>query len=77
MGWACKDRLKNLQGEIFFKINALKRGQDQERISLKEGTNLNPMRQGISLTAQIHHYIDRKAGLNHHPLKSINNIRVH
>ena len=33
--WDCKVTLMDLQREIFFNIHAMKRDQDQERISLK------------------------------------------
>ena len=46
LGWACKVSMLDLHREIFLKIHALKREQDQENISLKEGSSLYPLRQG-------------------------------
>ena len=40
----------DLQQEIFLKIHAMKRERDQERLSFKEGSSLQPLRQGTSLT---------------------------
>ena len=74
--WACKVSLVDLQREIFLKVHALKKEREQERISLKEVSSLKPLRQGISLTAQIQQSIDMKTGMYLHPLKSIKNWKV-
>ena len=50
-------------------IHALKREQDQERISLKEGSSFQTLSQGSILIAQLHQYIERKTGIHLHPLK--------
>ena len=44
--WACKVSLIDLQREMFLKINALNREWEQKSISLKEGSSLQPLRQG-------------------------------
>ena len=43
----------DIQLAIFLKFNSLKRGQNQEILSLEEGSSLQPLRQGISLKAQL------------------------
>ena len=53
VGWACKVSLMDLQREFVLNIHALKRGRDQERLSFKEGSSLQPLRQGSSSTAQL------------------------
>ena len=47
--WACKVSLIDLQREMFLKINALNREWEQKSISLKEGSSLQPLRQGSIL----------------------------
>ena len=37
VGWACKISLMDLQREIFLMIHAMKREQDQERLSFEGG----------------------------------------
>ena len=59
----------DLQREIFLMIHELKREHEQERLYLKEGSSLQPLRQGSSLTAQLHQPRDKNTGLNIHPLK--------
>ena len=54
----------------------MNRERDKERISLKEGLILQPLRQGRSPTSQLQHSRERKTGLHIHPLKSIENIKV-
>ena len=76
VGWSCKVILMDLQREIFLKINALKRGRDQERLSFKEGSNFQPLRQGRSFTAQIQYSRDRKTIMHLHPLNRIKNWGV-
>ena len=76
VGWACKVILMGLKREIILKINALKMERDQERLSLNEGSSLQPLSQGKFYTSHIQKYRDRKTGLNLHPLKSIKNWRV-
>ena len=51
VGWACKVSLIDLQRKIFLKVHVLKRKREQESISLKEGSSLKPLRQGISSTS--------------------------
>ena len=41
----------DFQREIFLNVHAMKREREQERMSLKEGSSLRPMIQGISSTA--------------------------
>ena len=48
LGWDCKVSLMDLQREIFLMIHALKREREQERLSLKEGSSFQPLRQGSS-----------------------------
>ena len=74
--WGCKVSLMDLQLEIFLKIHALKREREQERLSLKEGSNLQPLRKGRSLTAQLQQSRERKTGIHLHPLKSIKHRRL-
>ena len=76
VGWYCKFILMGLQREIFLKIHALKREREQERLSLGEGSSLQPMRQGRSSTENINQYIERKIVLHIHPLNSIKNCMV-
>ena len=57
VGWSCKVSLMDLQREIFLKIHALKKEWEQERLSLKEGSSFQPLRQGSSSTAQLQKYI--------------------
>ena len=76
VGWGCKVSLMDLQREIFLKIQALKSERDQERIYFKEGSSLQPLRQGLSLIAQIQQSIERKTSLHLHPLRNIKNWRV-
>ena len=64
------------QREIFLKIHALKREREQQRISLTEGSSLQPLRQGSSSTEQLQQSRERKTGLHLHPLKSNKNRRV-
>ena len=54
VGWGCKASLMDLQREIFLKIHSLNREQDQERLSLKEDSCLQPLRQEMSPTENIH-----------------------
>ena len=61
----------DIQREIFLKVQSLKREQDRERLSLKEGSSLLPLRQGRSLIAHIQLSIERDIGLHIHPLKNI------
>ena len=53
VGWACKVSLMDLQRKIFLKVHALKRKREQESKFLKEGSSLQPLRQGGSSTSQI------------------------
>ena len=53
VGWGYKVRLTHLQCAIFLKDGSLKRERWQERMYLKEGSSLQPLRQGRSLTAQL------------------------
>ena len=69
VGWDCKISLIYIQREIFLMIHAMKREQEQERLYLKDGSSLQPLRQGISSIAQLYHSRERKNGLNLHPLK--------
>ena len=62
------------QLEIFLKIHALKGEREQEMISLKEGSSLQPLRQGRISTAQIQKSRERNTGLHLHPLNSINKL---
>ena len=66
----------DLQQEIFLKVHALKRERKHERLSLREGPSLQHLRQGRSLTEQLHHYRERKTGMNLHSLNSIKNWRL-
>ena len=76
VGWACKVSLMDLQRETFLMIHALKREREKERLSLKEGSTLQPLRQISSSTAKLQQSRERKTGLHLHPLKSIKNWRV-
>ena len=76
MGLACKVSLMDLQIEIYLNIHALNRKREQERIYLKEGSSLYPLRQGIIFSEQLQRYRERKTGLHIHTLKSIKNWRV-
>ena len=53
VGWDCKVSLMDIQREIFLMINALKRERQQERLSLKYGSSLQPLRQGSISILQI------------------------
>ena len=53
VGWGCKVSLLDLQLEIFLKIHSHRREREQETISLKEGSSLQPLRQGRILTTQL------------------------
>ena len=75
VGWVCKVSLMDLQREISLKIHALKREQEQERLSLKEGSNLQLLRQGISLTEKRQNSREMKNGLHIHPLKIIKKLK--
>ena len=44
----------DLQWEIFLKVNSLKREQNQKKLSLKEGSSFQPLRQGRILTEHLH-----------------------
>ena len=66
----------DLRLAIFFNIHALKRGLEQERLSLKGGSSFQPLRQGRSYTAQIQQSRERKTSLRLHSLKSIQSWRV-
>ena len=46
----------DLQLSIFLKFHLLKRVRYQERLSLKEGSSFQPLRQGRISIAQIQHY---------------------
>ena len=74
--WTCKVILMYLQEEMFLNIHALKREQDQERISLKEGSIFQTLSQGISSTAHIQKSRDRMTGLHLNVIKSIKKLRV-
>ena len=50
-------------------IHALKREQKQEMLYLKEGSSLQPLRQGSISISQLHRYRERKTGLHLHLLK--------
>ena len=66
----------DIQRAIFLKVNSLKREREQERVSLKEDSSLNPLRKGIIPTAQIQKSRERKTGMHLHPLKIIKNWRA-
>ena len=53
VGWGCKVILMNFQRGICLKVNSLKRGQDKERLSLKEGSSFHPLRQENNSTSQL------------------------
>ena len=74
--WGCKVSMMDLQWEIFLKVHALKREWDKKRISFKERSSLQLLRQGRILTAKIKKKRERKIGLHIHPLKIIKNWRV-
>ena len=46
----------------FLKVCSLNREPDQERLSLKGGSSLVPLRQGRSYTAQLHQTGDKLGG---------------
>ena len=53
VGWGCKVGLMDIKLAIFFKFHSLKREREQESLSLKEGSILNPTIQGRSSTVQL------------------------
>ena len=52
----------------FLKIHAMKKEQDRGRISLKEGSSLQPLRQGNFLTELLQQSTKRKTSIHLHPL---------
>ena len=66
-----------LQLSIFLNVRALKSKQEQERISLKGGSSLKPLRKGRSSTAQLQKYRKRKTSLNLNPTNRIKSWREH
>ena len=59
-----------------FKVHALKRYWDQERLSLNEGSSLKPTRKGIISIEQLQQSREKNTGLHLHPLKIIKKWRV-
>ena len=60
----------------FLKVHSLNMEWEQERLYLKEGSRLQPLRQGIILTAKIKQCRERKTGMYLHLLNSIKNWRL-
>ena len=69
VGWSFRVSLMDLQREICLMIHALKREWEQERLSLKEGSSLQPLGQGISLIEQLQQSTETKTGMHLHLLK--------
>ena len=55
VGRGCKAILMDIVLAISLKVHSLKKAREQESVSLKEGSSLHPMKQGRSLTSQLHH----------------------
>ena len=52
VGWYCKVIMMDIQREILLNIHALKRDQDQERLSSKGSSSVKPLIYHFDITEQ-------------------------